>query len=57
MREIHILRTTWRKLETGLRDGLGHRKMAKASVQLRLPAPVATAPVADSTSKAGWMVR
>ena len=31
MREIRMLRTTWRKLETGLRDGLRHRKMAKAS--------------------------
>ena len=26
-----MLRTTWRKLETGLRDGLRHRKMAKAA--------------------------
>ena len=49
MREIRMLRTTWRKLETELRDGLRHRKMAKASGQLRLPAPVATAPVFDPT--------
>ena len=47
MREIRMLRTTWRKLETGLRDGLRHRKMAKASGQLRLPDPVATAPAFD----------
>ena len=38
MREIRTLRTTWRKLETELRDGLRHREMAKASGQLRLPA-------------------
>ena len=31
MREIRMLRTTWRKLETELRDGLRHRNMAKAS--------------------------
>ena len=49
MREIRMLRTTWRKLETGLRDGLRHRKMAKASGQLRLPVPVATAPAFDPT--------
>ena len=49
MREIRMLRTTWRKLETGLRDGLRHRKMAKASGQLRLPDPVATAPAFDPT--------
>ena len=49
MREIRMLRTTWRKLETELRDGLRHRKMAKASGQLRLPDPVATAPAFDPT--------
>ena len=49
MREIRMLRTMWRKLETGLRDGLRHRKMAKASGQLRLPVPVATAPAFDPT--------
>ena len=49
MREIRMLRTTWRKLETGLRDGLRHREMAKASGQLRLPDPVATAPAFDPT--------
>ena len=51
MREIRMLRTTRRKLETGLRDGLRHRKMAKASGQLRLPAPVATAPAFDPTGE------
>ena len=51
MREIRMLRTTWRKLETGLRDGLRHRKMAKASGQLRLPDPVATAPAFDPTGE------
>ena len=51
MREIRMLRTTWRKLETGLRDGLRHRKMAKASGQLRLPDPVATAPAFDPTAR------
>ena len=51
MREIRMLRTTRRKLETELRDGLRHRKMAKASGQLRLPAPVATAPAFDPTGE------
>ena len=51
MREIRMLRTTWRKLETELRGGLRHRMMAKASGQLRLPAPVATAPVFDPTDE------
>ena len=51
MREIRMLRTTWRKLETELRGGLRHRMMAKASGQLRLPAPVATAPVFDPTGE------
>ena len=51
MRESRMLRTTWRKLETGLRDGLRHRKMAKASGQLRLPDPVATAPAFDPTDE------
>ncbi len=46
-----MLRTTWRKLETELRGGLRHREMAKASGQLRLPAPVATAPVFDPTGE------
>ena len=49
-----MLRTPWRKLETGLRDGLKHRKMAKASGQLRLPAPVATASAFDPTLGRGW---
>ena len=39
VREIRMLRTTWRKLETELRDGLRHRQMAKAAGQLRLPRP------------------
>ena len=51
MREIRMLRTTWRKLETELRDGLRHREMAKAPGQLRLSAPVATAPVFDPTGE------
>ena len=51
MREIRMLRTTWRELETGLRDGLRHRKTAKASGQLRLPDPVATAPAFDPTDE------
>ena len=51
MREIRMLRTTWRKLETESRDGLRHRKMAKASGQLLLPAPVATAPAFDPTER------
>ena len=51
MREIRMLRTTWRKLETELRDGLRHRKMAKASGQLLLPVPVATAPAFDPTGE------
>ena len=51
MREIRMLRTTWRKLKTELRDGLRHREMAKAPGQLRLSAPVATAPVFDPTGE------
>ena len=51
MREIRMLRTTWRKLETGLRDGLRHRKMAKTSGQQQLPVPVATAPAFDPTGE------
>ena len=51
MREIRMLRTTWRKLETGLRDGLRHRKMAKTSGQQQLPVPVATAPAFDPTDE------
>ena len=53
MREIRMLRTTWRKLETGLRVGLRHRNMAKASGQLLLPVPVATAPAFDPTREGG----
>ena len=51
MRENRMLRTTWRKLETELRDGLRHRKLAKAPGQQRLSAPVATAPVFDPTER------
>ena len=46
-----MLRTTWQKLETGLRDGLRHRKMAKTSGQQQLPVPVATAPAFDPTGE------
>ena len=49
MREIRMLRTTWRKLETGLRNGLRHRTMAKASGKQQLPVPTATAPAFDPT--------
>ena len=49
MREIRMLRTTWRKLETGRRNGLRHRQMAKASGKQQLPVPVATAPAFDPT--------
>jgi hypothetical protein len=51
VREIRMLRTTWRKLETELRDGLRHRKMAKASGQRPIPVPVATAPAFDPTDE------
>ena len=51
MREIRMLRTTWRKLETGSRTGLRHRSMAKASGQQQLPGPPATAPVFDPTGE------
>ena len=46
-----MLRTTWRKLETELRDGLRHRNMAKASGQRLLSVPVATAPACDPTDE------
>ena len=51
MREIRMLRTMWRKLETGSRNGLRHRNMAKASGKQQLPAPVVTAPASDPTTK------
>ena len=49
MREIRMLRTTWRELETELRDGLRHRQMAKAdgnsySPCLRPPRQLSTLP-------------
>jgi len=40
VREIRMLRTTRRKLETELRVGLRHRTTAKASGQRLLPVPV-----------------
>ena len=49
MREIRMLRTAWRELETRLRTGLRHRSMAKASGQQQLPGPPATTPVFDPT--------
>ena len=49
MREIRMLRTTWRELETELRDGLRHRLMAKAAGKRLLPGPKATAPALDPT--------
>ena len=55
MREIRMLRTTWRELETGLRDGLRHRRVAKAAGKRLLPVPTATAPAFDPTL-GGWMV-
>ena len=53
MREIRMLRTTWRELETGLRDGLRHRQRAKAAGKQLLPGPKATAPVLDPTCGEG----
>ncbi len=44
-----MLRTTWRELETGLRDGLRHRRVAKAAGKRLLPVPTATAPAFDAT--------
>ena len=49
MREIRMLRTTWRELETELRDGLRHRLMAKAAGKQLLPGPTTTAPALDPT--------
>ena len=49
MREIRMLRTTWRELETELRDGLRHRHEAKAAGKRLLPVPTATAPALDPT--------
>ena len=53
MREIRMLRTTWRELETGLRDGLRHRRVAKAAGKRLLPVPTATAPAFDPTGGQG----
>ena len=53
MREIRMLRTMRRKLETGPRNGLRHRKMAKASGKQQLPVPVVTAPAFDPTRRGG----
>jgi len=44
-----MLRTTWRELETALRDGLRHRRVAKAAGKPLLPVPTATAPAFDPT--------
>jgi hypothetical protein len=49
VREIRMLRTTWRELETELRDGLRHRHEAKAAGKPLLPVPTATAPALDPT--------
>jgi hypothetical protein len=49
VREIRMLRTTWRELETELGDGLRHRHEAKAAGKPLLPVPTATAPALDPT--------
>ena len=49
MREIRMLRTTWRELETELGDGLRHRRVAKAAGKRLLPGPKTTAPALDPT--------
>ena len=54
MREIRMLRTTWRELETELRDGLRHRRVAKAAGKPLLPVPTATAPAFDPTQREAW---
>ena len=54
MREIRMLRTTWRELETELRDGLRHRHEAKAAGKRLLPVPTATAPALDPTQREEW---
>ena len=53
MREIRMLRTRWRELETESRNGLRHRQMAKAagnsySPCLRPPRQLSTLP------EGGW---
>jgi hypothetical protein len=54
VREIRMLRTTWRELETELRDGLRHRHEAKAAGKRLLPVPKITAPALDPTQWAVW---
>jgi hypothetical protein len=49
VREIRMLRTTWRELETELGDGLRHRRVAKAAGKRLLPGPKTTAPALDPT--------
>jgi hypothetical protein len=51
VREIRMLRATWRELETGPWDGLRHRQMAKAAGKQLFPIPTATAPVLDPTAR------
>jgi hypothetical protein len=51
VREIRMLRTTWRELETELGDGLRHRHEAKAAGKPLLPVPTATAPALDPTKR------
>jgi hypothetical protein len=48
-----MLRTTWRELETEVRDGLRPRQMAKAAGKQLLPGPKATAPALDPTCTGG----
>ena len=53
MREIRMLRTMWRELETELGDGLRHRRVAKAAGKRLLPVPKITAPALDPTWSSG----
>jgi hypothetical protein len=54
VREIRMLRTTWRELETELGDGLRHRRVAKAAGKRLLPGPKTTAPALDPTQREVW---
>ena len=59
MREIRMLRTTWRELETELRDELRHRQMAKAdgnsySPCLRPPRLLSTLPDGEGLETGPW---
>jgi hypothetical protein len=54
VREIRMLRTTWRELETELGDGLRHRHEAKAAGKRLLPGPKTTAPALDPTQRGEW---